>query len=168
MPLNINKKENLKQPETVLEKPTTELPAGHLKKEVEPIIEKEPKQQQGEQLNESTEPQATIKKNPAFLQKKSQTIPQVRDEMTLKIEKILEEGLDESFQRLSPIAKQEFKLKGELTALKIRDLMKSTRVKFKKIIKLILEWLRILPGVNRFFLEQEAKIKADKIFALKK
>jgi len=30
-----------------------------------------------------------------------------------------------------------------------------------------LDWLKILPGVNKFFLEQEAKIKTDKILALK-
>ena len=45
--------------------------------------------------------------------------------------------------------------------------MKSTKVKVKKILKLILEWLRILPGINRFFLEQEAKIKTDRIIQLK-
>lgn len=91
-----------------------------------------------------------------------------RDEITVKVEKILEEGLNDSFQRLSPIAKQEFKIKGEQTASQIRELLKSTHVKVKKIFRLILDWLRMLPGINRFFLEQEAKIKTDKIIALKK
>jgi hypothetical protein len=31
-----------------------------------------------------------------------------------------------------------------------------------------LQWLKLLPGVNRFFLEQEAKIKTDRIIHLKK
>ena len=95
------------------------------------------------------------------------SIPQVRDELTIKIEKVLEEGLGDSFQRLSPIAKQEFKIKGEETANKIRELMNSAKIKVKKIIRLILEWLKMLPGVNHFFLEQEAKIKTDKILQLK-
>jgi hypothetical protein len=30
-------------------------------------------------------------------------------------------------------------------------------------LKLIREWLLIIPGVNKYFLEQEAKIKTDKI-----
>ena len=167
MPTNINKKENPTQQLPDLNTDTIESQAAQSRVEVEAAPEKESEPQKKEQATESTESSAKVKKRLPVLQKKSSTIPQVRDELTLKIEKILEEGLDESFQRLSPIAKQEFKVKGEQTAIKIRDLMKSTRVKVKKILKLILEWLRILPGVNRFFLEQEAKIKADKIIALK-
>ncbi len=79
----------------------------------------------------------------------------------------MEDGLNDSYQRLSPVAKQEFKLKGERAASQIRELLKSTHVKVKKILRLILDWLRMLPGVNHFFLEQEAKIKTDKIIALK-
>ncbi len=90
-----------------------------------------------------------------------------KDEVMVRIEKIMEEGLNDSYQRLSPVAKQEFKLKGEQAASQIRELLKSTHVKVKKILRLILDWLRILPGVNHFFLEQEAKIKTDKILALK-
>jgi len=104
-----------------------------------------------------------------FLPPQKRQPPQMpaRDEITTKIEKILEEGLNDSFQRLSPVAKQEFKIKGEQTANKIRDLLKSTHIQVKKIFRLILDWLRIVPGVNRFFLEQEAKIKTDRIIALK-
>ena len=90
----------------------------------------------------------------------------VKDAVMVKIEKIMEEGLNDSYQRLSPVAKQEFKLKGEQAASQIRELLKSTHIKVKKILRLILDWLRILPGVNHFFLEQEAKIKTDKIIAL--
>ncbi len=95
-------------------------------------------------------------------------VPQVRDELTVKIEKIMEEGVGEPYQRLSPVAKQEFKLKGEQTARAIRELLKSGHVKVKKILRLIIEWLKMLPGINRFFMEQEAKIKTDKIIALQK
>ena len=64
--------------------------------------------------------------------------------------------------------REEFKLKGEQAASQIRELLKSAHIKVKKILRLILDWLRMLPGVNHFFLEQEAKIKTDKIIALKK
>ncbi len=99
---------------------------------------------------------------------KPTAIPQVRDEMTVRVEKILEEGIGDAYARLSPVAKQEFKIKGEQTAFKIAQLLKATHVKVKKILQLILEWLKLLPGVNRFFLEQEAKIKTDRIVALHK
>jgi hypothetical protein len=92
----------------------------------------------------------------------------VKDEVIIKIEKIMEEGLNDSYQRLSPVAQQEFKLKGEQTASQIRELLKGTHVKIKKILRLIFDWLRMLPGVNHFFLEQEAKIKTDRIISLKK
>jgi hypothetical protein len=95
-------------------------------------------------------------------------IQPIRDQLTRRVEKILEEGLAEPFHRLSPLAQQEFKLKGEQTASKIGELLKSTHIKVKKIFQLIMEWLKLLPGINRFFLEQEAKIKTDRIIALHK
>lgn len=99
--------------------------------------------------------------------KKPTIIPQVRDDLMIKVETILEEGLKEAFQELTPVQRQEFKIKGEETAFQVRDLLKATHVKVKSIFRLILEWLKMLPGINRFFLEQEAKIKADKILSLK-
>lgn len=99
---------------------------------------------------------------------KPSAIPQLRDEVTVRIEKILEDGVGDAFSRLSPVAKQEFKLKGEETSRKIRELLKSSHIKVKKIFRLILEWLKMLPGINRFFLEQEAKIKTDRIISLHK
>lgn len=99
--------------------------------------------------------------------KRAVTIPQVRDEITVRIEKIMEEGLGDAYSRLSPVAKQEFKIKGEETANKIRELLDNAKVKTKNIFRLIWEWLKMLPGINHFFLEQEAKIKTDKILSLK-
>ncbi|PIZ96300.1 MAG: hypothetical protein COX80_01830 [Candidatus Magasanikbacteria bacterium CG_4_10_14_0_2_um_filter_33_14] len=110
----------------------------------------------------------TLKKKLKQNKKKTNVIPIVKDEMTLRIEKVMEAGLEDAFKALTPLQKQEFKIKGEQTAWKIRQLLKKTKVKIKEIFKLLLEWLKILPGVNKFFLEQEAKIKADKILSLKK
>ncbi|MEK7623278.1 MAG: hypothetical protein AAB408_01230, partial [Patescibacteria group bacterium] len=92
----------------------------------------------------------------------------VRDALSVRVEKIMEENLAEAYTALPMIKKQEFKIKGEQTAYQIRDLLNKTHVKIKKIFQLLLEWLMLLPGINRFYLEQEAKIKADKIIALKK
>ncbi len=101
--------------------------------------------------------------------KKKITLPSpARDKTTIKVEQILSAGLEDTYKSLSPLAQQEFKLKGEETALKIREMLRQTKIKVKKIFKLIIEWLSMLPGVNRFFLEQEAKIKTDKIIELKK
>ena len=84
-----------------------------------------------------------------------------------KIENILSEGMEEIYVNLSARRQIEFKKKGEETAAKIFFILKKTKVKVKKIIKLIKEWLKTIPGVNKFFLEQEAKIKTDKIMEIK-
>jgi hypothetical protein len=132
-----------------------------LKLEIEKSAEPEPAEPKPAYEQADSQPSRPIvKPRPAV------PIP-AKDSVMVKIEKIMEEGLNDSYQRLSPVAKQEFKLKGEQAASQIRELLKSARIKVKKILRLILDWLRILPGVNHFFLEQEAKIKTDKIIALK-
>ena len=108
-----------------------------------------------------------LKKRLRKPKKGATTIPQVRDEVTVQVEKIMEEGLADAYKELTPVQQQEFKIKGEQTANEIRQLLKKTHVQIKKIFRLLLEWLKILPGINIFFLEQEAKIKADKIMALR-
>lgn len=124
-----------------------------------------PREHEGNLLDEAIESLRAKLRRPK--KQKPTTVPQMRDELTVKIEKIMEDGLADAYRELTPVQQQEFKLKGEEVANKIRDLMRRTRVKIKQIFKLLVEWLRLLPGVNRFFVEQEAKIKADKILALK-
>ncbi len=109
-----------------------------------------------------------IKQKLRFSKKKPTNIPQVRDQLTIQVEKIMEEGLGEAYKELTPVQKEEFKIAGEKTAWEIRDLLRGAHVKLKKLFKIILKWLIMLPGINRFYLEQEAKIKADKIMALKR
>ncbi len=94
------------------------------------------------------------------------TVP-AKSEMTRNIERILEEDLGEVYFKMPPALQKEFRAKGEETASKIEKLLKQTRVAVRKILKLIREWLKIIPGVNKFFLEQEAKIKTDQLIKLK-
>lgn len=93
-------------------------------------------------------------------------IPQVRDELIVRIEKIMEDGLHDAYMEMTPVQKQKFKIEGEKTAHKIRHMVKSGKIKAKKVCELLLSWLKLIPGVNRFFLEQEAKIKTDQILSL--
>lgn len=110
----------------------------------------------------------TLKRKLKGSKKKKTAIPVVKDELTRRLEHVMEEGLGDVFRELTPVQQQVFKIKGEETAWKIRELFKKTHLKVKEIFKLLVEWLRVLPGINKFFIEQEAKIKADKILALKK
>ena len=86
-----------------------------------------------------------------------------KDEVTKAVEDILSDDLTDLFLRLPPEKKLAFKTAGEDAASKIKVMMDSGKVKAKKILELIRDWLRIVPGVNKFFLEQEAKIKTDKL-----
>ncbi len=88
-----------------------------------------------------------------------------KDPEMAEIENILAEGLAELYARMSPPDQARFRKKGEETASKIKKLIDSARLKAKSVLQLIKEWLRLIPGVNRFFLEQEAKIKTDRILA---
>lgn len=83
------------------------------------------------------------------------------------IDSILSEGLNEIFLQMKGQEQKDFKKKGEETVAKINVLLSQTKVKVNKIISLIREWLKMIPGVNKFFLEQEVKIKADKILKIK-
>ncbi len=83
------------------------------------------------------------------------------------IDAVLAEGLNEVFLKMDVKRQQEFKKRGEETVKKINTLLDKTKVKASKIIDLIRAWLKFIPGINLFFLEQEAKIKADKIIKIK-
>ena len=84
-----------------------------------------------------------------------------------EIDTILAEGLNEVFIKMNAAQQAEFKKTGEETVVKINKLLMETKVKVNKIVELIRKWLKLIPGVNKFFLEQEVKIKADKIIRLK-
>lgn len=85
-----------------------------------------------------------------------------------KIEQVMSAGLTEAYTNMDPTSRNKFKLAGEQTAREINRLLSESRVRVSTIINLIKNWLKLIPGVNKFFLEQEAKIKTDAILQLKK
>lgn len=84
-----------------------------------------------------------------------------------EIDAYLSEGLSQTFLAMPPEKQQIFKEEGEKTAKKINLLLDATKINVGKIISLIKKWLKLISGINRFFLDQEAKIKADKIIKIK-
>ncbi|MFA4943062.1 MAG: hypothetical protein WC564_05520 [Patescibacteria group bacterium] len=95
----------------------------------------------------------------------AKTAEQIRNE---QIDAILSDGLADIYLNLSPQKQVEFRTSGEEAVKKINGLLSQTKVKIRQIVDIIKRWLTIIPGLNKFFLEQEAKIKADKIIKLKK
>ncbi|MDA3840181.1 MAG: hypothetical protein PF572_03750 [Patescibacteria group bacterium] len=98
----------------------------------------------------------------------STLVQSTQSEREKKIESILEVDLANVYLKLSPEDKILFKIQGEKTAKAINLLIDNTKIKVKKILVLIKDWLKMIPGVNKFFIEQLAKSKLDEIMKLKR
>jgi len=100
--------------------------------------------------------------------KKEDSKPTAKSENQIEIEKIMSHGLEDLYKNLPENRQIEFKQKGEENAKKIEILMSGVKVQVKKIVDLLRNWLKMLPGVNKYFLEQESKLKATKLLDYKK
>lgn len=87
-------------------------------------------------------------------------------EQLQQIEEVLAEGLKDIFSALPAVEQQKFKIAGEQAAREVQGLLGQVKVQVGKIIEVIRRWLGSLPAVNKFFIEQEAKIKAQKLVSL--
>ena len=151
-----------------LEKPTTapeampQIPESETYVEGEPIPEAELARMQEAREKKEMAPAPATPAKPA-----PAPLPIAKDEVQMKIEKILEENLEEAFAEMTPIEQAAFGVHGDQVAVTVRTLLTEANIKVKMIFETILNWLRMLPGVNFFFIEQEAKIKTDKLLALR-
>ena len=135
-----------------------------------PNFDVEQKQEQLEQTQEQKQDKAEKQVDEILTpQQTTATIHPLQKETDFaEIGNILEKDLEDIYFNLSPEKQAEFKNKGEETAKKISLALQKTKIKVNQIISLIKDWLKIIPGINKFFLEQEAKIKADEIIKMKK
>lgn len=93
-------------------------------------------------------------------------VAQPKDPLTLEVEEILSHDLGSMYATLTPQQQLVFKREGEQVASRLRVMLEQAKVHARSILDLIRRWLKLIPGVNKFFLEQEAKIKADKVLSL--
>lgn len=152
---NSNVNEQITQPEKIEEKPAD---IGIEKKPEIPSTQKITPPSSLDEKKEQVPPSAAA--IPAAPIAKGETIE--------KIEDVLEEDLEDIYFKMPPEKQAEFRKSGEETATKINLLLSQAKIKVKKILDLIRGWLKIIPGINKYFLEQEAKIKTDKIIEMKK
>jgi uncharacterized protein YgbK (DUF1537 family) len=89
-----------------------------------------------------------------------------KDEVTIEVEKILEAGLGDYVPDMPEEARQRFLKKGGEVAAQLSVMVRTLNIHVSLVLKLLKEWLLTIPGVNKYFIEQEAKIKADKIIDL--
>lgn len=93
-------------------------------------------------------------------------IKEEKDKVYQDIEKILSEDMEDIYKNLPEILRKDFQKKGEETAKEIKNIISQTKIIVSRILMLIKNWLLMVPGVNKFFLEQECKIKTGKILDL--
>jgi len=92
--------------------------------------------------------------------------PVQKDPTTVAVEKILEEDLGDLYIKLDPETRKKFRAEGDKLAADLKGMVESFRIKARRVLHQIRDWLKIIPGINKYFLEQEAKIKTDKIMEL--
>ncbi len=92
--------------------------------------------------------------------------PVVEPQQKQMIESILSEGLEAEYQAMSPALQARFRQEGERVAVAVQALLHHSKNIARQILTLVRRWLGMIPGVNKFFLEQEAKIKTDRLLEL--
>jgi len=98
--------------------------------------------------------------------------PATKTEFQQDIEKRLCEDLEDVYASLDSSAQEKVKIDGEKTANEIEKLLEQKIQEQKDVSKKVLEkvrqWMHKIPGVNKFFLEQESKRKTDYMLGLAK
>lgn len=89
-----------------------------------------------------------------------------KDPTFIKVEKILEDGMGDLYASLPPEAQTVFKQRGQQAAEEIFKMVQTLKLQLARVVRLIRGWLLTIPKVNRFYLEQQAKIKTDQIVEL--
>lgn len=90
------------------------------------------------------------------------------DKVSEDVQKILEDGLEEAIVTMPEEAKQRFLQKGKEIGTILADMVRHYKVEVKRVLSMLKEWLTAIPGINKFFLEKEAKIKTDRILELER
>lgn len=134
-------------------------------REQQPEREKaEPK----ESVHSGEEKESSLPATTVVPPKNDQPLVPVKEEEIVKIENIMEEGIGDLYMSMDDQHKQLLKAAGETTAFRISEQLGKAKVNVQRIFELIKNWLTMIPGVNKWFVVQESKIKTDKIIQLKK
>lgn len=94
------------------------------------------------------------------------TAVSAKDPVLKSVESVLEEGLGDTYAKMAPGLRKKFKMEGERVAGRIAEMVRKAKFKAVEALKLVTGWLKMIPGVQKFFLIQEAKIKTDKLMRL--
>lgn len=145
-------------------RPTPELPSGGARVENDAeLLETQRREQAPPESRPRVPTPPVAPPAPATPAIQSRVVPPLQR----SIESVLQDGLESIYRELNPAEQAKFRRQGETTAGQIAVLLQRVTVKVAEILKLIRQWLMTIPGINRYYLEQAAKIKADRILKLR-
>jgi hypothetical protein len=124
-----------------------------------------PERPAGEVQAAERPPRAVVEKAPSPERSAAPSAPE-KDAYHVKVERILEDNLIDVYVELPKDVRARFKAAGEALAAQLRAMTEKKAPKPTAVLEPIRKWLKVIPGVNPFFLEQEAKIKTDKVMSL--
>jgi hypothetical protein len=159
MDLQKQKEKIVRKPEVRAESRPIGSEAAPSPETVQELVDADLRRRVAEEIERGTSVEETLTPSGPVIAQKSPYV--------MAVESVLEENLSELYLKLPENRRNAFRKEGEVVAGKIEKIIQSAKVNVKKIIDLIRGWLMMIPGVNKLFLEQEAKIKADKIVALR-
>ena len=133
-----------------------------------PSLEHEPQEPSFERLTAAPAPAPTIiapvSSEDAPVELQTLAVPLVQDDVVMMgIQAILRDNLGEATAAMPEEAKTRFWAKAQEIGVVVADMVRQYKVEVKRVLHLLVEWLHTIPGVNKFFLEQEAKLKTDRI-----
>ncbi len=91
-----------------------------------------------------------------------------RDSVLIQVERELEDGLWDVYREMPDGLRVKFKTEGERVAQVVREGFATGKITARNIITMITDWLKMIPGVNKWFLRQQAKIKTDALIRMHK
>ena len=75
-----------------------------------------------------------------------------KDPIRARVESVMEEDLKDTYLAMPENLRRRFKLQGEKVAVQVAEMIKKLKVQAEKVLSLIRDWLKLIPGVNKFFL----------------
>jgi hypothetical protein len=143
-------------------------PALDTTKPVEQQAAKEQAFEQYKQVNEDKPDESPYVVRQASRPKSDQVMTDDagKSPLQIKYEELMADGLETAYVSMTPVQQEKFRKKGEGVAKAIEDLTTRLKLTARKVLHLLQSWLKLIPGVNKYFLEQEAKLKTDEIMKL--
>lgn len=86
--------------------------------------------------------------------------------LNARVDEILSSGLADTYRQLPPAVQEKFKQLGEQTVAQIVHQLQGHHPSLEPLISLVGTWLRLIPNLNPYYLEQAAKIKTEQIISL--